>query len=571
MTNVAIAIGVNQTGGLPRLAGAVAGAERFATWARGQGMQVILMTDKETPVLVSTIQDEIDAILDARNCKKLVVFFAGHGFLLAPQVELWLLSRAPDRDQEAVNVQLSRDHARYSGIEHVIFVSDACRSGGPTHRHRSVRGSSIFRPPASYDFDGKLDTFYATRPGDTALEYKDGQEAVDNYKGLFTECLLNALKGDEADVVREYDDVAGKRWLILSELLEDHLEEVVPLRAEAIDIKLSQSPIIIPESRAPQCFGELAQAPTSAGGTVFRDDAEPVMSRAVARVQEEVMSFHPATDALTRDQPGALYQAFVGQVDQIASSSGRDHYETETGFSIYGRLRSALAGGGWNLEDFSDNDVTHVRVFPEDGTAGHSILLEFDSGLGTVLAIKPGFIGTVVLDDDQVVNVNYTPSSNTSLYHEEYADAAARIERRRAFAAAATRHGVFAIKVDEAHAAGGYLRMMKRLDPTLGLYAAYAYHQAGNRREVLSIVEYMAHDGLVPFDVLLLARVPEPWPAFAPFCPMLRQGWALLELHPPAVERLSGFRSYLLPSLWTMLSKTGVDRVRQALEAGEVR
>ena len=73
----------------------------------------------------------------------------------------------------------------------------------------------------------------------------------------------------------------------------------------------------------------------------------------------------------------------------------------------------------------------------------------------------------------------------------------------------------------------------------------------------------MADDGLVPYDVLLLARWKEPWPTFAPYCPMLRQGWALLELHPPALERLAKYRSELLPSLWTVFTAEGSAQIRE--------
>ncbi len=572
MSEAAVVIGVNKTGGLPALGGAVAGAKEFADWALAQGLEVTLITDGDDgSVTVAQIQDAIDAILGPRNCKKLIVFFAGHGFLLSPQVELWLLSKAPNRGQEAVNVQLSLSNARYSGVEHVIFVSDACRSGGPTHQHRSVTGTSIFPPPSTYDFDGKLDAFYATRPGDTALEYKTKEDAVDNYKGLFTESLLKALRGHEPRVVHEYQDNGERRWLVTSDLLEEYLEDEVPLAAESINVKLSQTPIVIPESRLPQCFGELAIAPPA---RVQAPRPEPPRTGDVAvlvrGVQDNAMSFQPDGDLVAAAVSSDSQREFTEQVDRIAAVRGRDHFETETGFTVFAPVRAAYTANGWKTETFeADAGVHHIRVIHRGARGGGSILIEFESGLGTVLAIKPGFIGTVLVEGDQVVNVNYTPSANTSVYDEEYAHDIDRIERRRAFAATATRHGVFQLPEQEARDAGNYLRMMKRLDPTLGIYAAYAYHQAGRIRSIRSIVEYMARDGLVPFDVLLLARHPDPWRDYAPFCPMLRQGWALLPLHPPAAERLAELQTLLVPSLWATFTGEGVARARAGREQGD--
>jgi hypothetical protein len=170
-----------------------------------------------------------------------------------------------------------------------------------------------------------------------------------------------------------------------------------------------------------------------------------------------------------------------------------------------------------------------------------------------------------------VVSVNYTPSSNTSTFYEEYEHAAGRIERRRAFAATASRHGVFELSPEDADAAAGYLRMMKRLDPTLGIYAAYAYHQAGKVQQVRSVLQWMEQDSpVVPFDVVLLARQTR-FERAAPFCPMLGQGWALLDLHPAAAAKLAHLRSHLVPALWTTLSPDGVAHVRSMLEGGEVR
>ena len=581
MNAAAVVIGVNKTGGLPPLAGAVTGAKEFADWAKTQGMAVQLLTDETGDLPLSTIAKAVKEVIEARTYEKLVVYFAGHGFLLSPQTELWLLSGAPDYSYEAVNLQLSRDYARYSGIPHVIFVSDACRSGGPTHRHRSVTGAAMFSTPAAYDQDGEVDTFYATRPGDTALEYGNEQEAVDNYKGLFTECLLGALEGGEPSVVQETSEGNLKRWLVLSRPLKEYLLEAVPQRAAAISIKLSQSPEVRVETQLPKFFGELAFAPTRAGLSEPDFDLPPGagfhpperdLRDFVANVRGAALSFEEHEDmaVITNAAFTEREHNFTSQISTIASARGRDHYETETGFSVYGRVKSVVIGDGIDSDVFVDADVTQIRVYDPMDYAGRSILIEFESGIGTVLAVKPHFIGTVLVDGPQVINVNYTPASNSPLSFE-YEMEPERIERRRAFVAAATRNGVFELESDDARDVADYLRMMKGIDPTLGIYAAYAYHQIGRLSQIRSVLAYMRSDPPpVPLDVALLARV-DDWPTVAPFCPMLGQGWALLELRPELMSRLSSFRTLLQPALWTTFTPEGVALARSALETGALR
>ena len=91
-----------------------------------------------------------------------------------------------------------------------------------------------------------------------------------------------------------------------------------------------------------------------------------------------------------------------------------------------------------------------------------------------MLAVLPGFIGTIVVEDNRVVTVNYTPSRYTEKYCE-YIQVKEEVDKRRAFVAVAALNGSFRIADNQAFEGARYLRMLKSLDPTLGLYAAYAY------------------------------------------------------------------------------------------------
>jgi hypothetical protein len=121
------------------------------------------------------------------------------------------------------------------------------------------------------------------------------------------------------------------------------------------------------------------------------------------------------------------------------------------------------------------------------------------------------------------------------------------------------------------------IRNVKRFDPTLGLYAAYAYASAGLEQHVESVRQYQHEDLRTElFDVAMLARrgvsprETEPQ-TILPFCPMLRQGWPLLAVRNAQVPNaVQAARAWLLPALWTTFASEGVALLRQAIERGDL-
>src|SRR6185295_12020013 len=104
-------------------------------------------------------------------------------------------------------------------------------------------------------------------------------------------------------------------------------------------------------------------------------------------------------------------------------------------------------------------------------------VIRLEDGRGIPLAIIPEYIGTVSLEEGRVVNVSYTPSRNSNRY-TDYQPVAEEVEKRRAVIAVASRKGHFLLDPAKASEDAAYLRTLKNLDPTLGIYAAYAYSQA---------------------------------------------------------------------------------------------
>lgn len=131
--------------------------------------------------------------------------------------------------------------------------------------------------------------------------------------------------------------------------------------------------------------------------------------------------------------------------------------------------------------------------------------------------------------------------------------------------------------VHQAMGGAKFLRTQKSIDPTLGLYSAYAYAQAGDLEGIESVFDYMSSEPEpVLFDVAMLANKLDKkhrhggrLPQIAPFCPMLTQGWALVEPNemwlPTIIRRV---REDLRPGLWTSIEKSGVAKLWSQIENG---
>ena len=267
-------------------------------------------------------------------------------------------------------------------------------------------------------------------------------------------------------------------------------------------------------------------------------------------------------------------------MDRLLDAKGRESFKTRTGFTVVGTapMRAAVTESQCDL--FEESGAYQIRVHErQDKARPQSLLVQFSNGQGIPLAVLPGFIGTIVVEEGRVVNVTYLPSRHTEKFNQ-YQQVAREIERRRAYVAVAARNGSFRFDqgldaLEEAH----FLRVMKGVDPTLGLYESYAYAQAGKFEGVDSVYEFMSYEPEpIIFDVALLAnKLPKarlfskPKHPIAPFCPMLTQGWALLKPYerrlPTAVRKAGGD---LVPGLWTTFGSKGVEILWSAIDKGEL-
>ena len=204
MVRAGIFIGVDKTGDLDKLQDAASGAKRMFEWAVKQGLppetHARLITDADgSKIGPDQIYDAIEKIINDLHVKgpgldQLIVYFAGHGVNIN-RSEHWLLSDAPVKPSAAVNVSGSVELARYCGIRHVVFISDACRVAPVGIQVQNVRGVDVF-PNLGDGYRAKpVDQFYACLLGNTAAEIKDQKTAAQEYQALYTNVMLEALKG----------------------------------------------------------------------------------------------------------------------------------------------------------------------------------------------------------------------------------------------------------------------------------------------------------------------------------------------------------------------------------------
>lgn len=613
MKKCAIIIGVNKTGGLQPLTGAVSGAQDFADWATAQGFDIELLTDATAPVTLSDIKAAVKKYVSQMTYSQMIIFFSGHGILKGPSEELWLLSHAPGDTIEAVNLLGSVNTARSVGIPHLVFISDACRSV-PDYTLMQMTGGNIFPNDVKINTNSNVDIFYATRPGDPSFEVSLDQSILRT--GIFTRCLLEGLNGKEPSVVKSIPETAAGpvEWVIPAYELKTFLEVKVPEEISEVNITLSQEPDIRVESRMPKYLGKIHPTPAelqeleAATDDNTRGGLDDIFikntTKPPAKVNDQYLlyefidenemdkvfevlaqnktiykGFQDLRDEYIYDNPKGLdlqrfktrLKTFIGakstffhQIDAVAAAKGRDHFETMTGFTIVGgRITGAQINKGY-CQLFEEADFQQIRV--DAIHESQSVLIVLQNGNSIPLAVVQGFIGTVVLEADKLLTVNYTPSTNNYNRYVAYKAFEEPLEQRRALVATAARHG---LNLQDAKGAGDFLRQLKSFDPSLGLYASYAYAQSGMTADIVSVYHFMAEEPeSLLFDVALLAgQLEGQTRPVTPFCPMLTQGWSYLDTYreqlPPVVQEAA---KSLVPGLWTTFNPTGTDLLINSIQ-----
>lgn len=591
MAKALVAIGVGKTTeGFPALKGAARDAKAFYAWGQAQGFDCELFVDERNKkIRFADIFDAVDGFVSKGIYSQIVVYFSGHGILKAPDCELWLLSGAPRNPTEVVNVRGSIDMARASGVEHVVFISDACRSL-PTDMSQSSLGvgNSLFSHVNYGGIAPEVDVFYATLPGNVALEVPP-DETNQRDRGLMTQCLLDALEGRVSEVIHPFDDQGVASQVVPCRPLKTWLTGALPLAAAAISLKLQQLPDVRIESDPLKKYLAKVTAvpatpqlrPSSAAGIYGHQASKPLATYEAAGNRRLVPSnaSHGRQErrARTRDvayAPGRPFAASALRANSIANivrsmtAVPANASVSVKGAAIAWAVGSQAVNTASNgaertgdearIELVNDGQNSWIELASDVPTA---LAMGFENGSGFVLATMPGYVATVVVEDRRIVTINYTPKTD-SPHFAEYQSVVGELEARRAAVAVDARDGTFSIASSGDIEFADYVRFLKRMDPTLGIYAAYAYARAGKVDEIVDIHAIMSAEPTpVPFDVAMLAAQigGASFPDALPGMPLLAQGWMMLDRFGPALPTaLVRAREYLEPSLWATFNPTGM-------------
>ena len=619
MSRIAIVIGVNKPRAPAPLQGAVNDAKAFAGWIAKQGFEVKAFTDEKEPVTFVGIFTEVERIVTAATYSQVVIYFAGHG-LQNGGSEVWLLSGAPNNASEAISVEASVMAARESGLTSVVFISDACRSIPSGMQSSRVDGGSIFpNLPLRRPTRPEIDRLFATLPSLVAVEAANADDKA-RRGGIFTREFMKGYYEPPSAFVDKVPENGQLIEVVTNRKLRDLVRDLIEDAASDEMPKAGQTPEFILES-VQAYVGRVERAPK---GLIVEPDLDLPGLESLSRLEkglstrfenfelrrdrgsrprlprerkpERERTSPPSVAALARQAievatqgQGARAAAAlarekqhgVGISDAIVRYSGQapvDHFETQTGFAVNG-ASVVMANSLQFPAELLGNQLVRLQPVRIDA-ASASVLIEFEDGKGTVLPGLRGYIGHIFVDDGVVTNVNYVPSANSTRWNE-YQTVREDVEALRAAVAAAAGLGVFRIAPQEAQSFADKVRKLKVFDPTLGLYAAYAYASAGLEADVESVLQYMRADLKAElFDVAMLARrgvgprEAGPDPAkdlpILPFCPMLRQGWSLLAVRDAQLPQAAReARNWLLPALWTTFAPHGVQLLRNAMERGE--
>lgn len=584
-TRAAIAIGVDRTGGLEPLAAAAKGALEVETWFKDEGYQVTPLVDSDNhKVKVGDIFDAVSMALETVTLTTLVIYFAGHGYFSVGS-EIWLLSGAGDNPGEAVNLGESTVAARRCGLANVVFVADTCRSVPQTLQANAVKGSSIF-PIRTATVETQIDTFFATNPGDVAVEVAL-DAARKNYDGLFTK----ALRGLHERAPKEELVVLNHGGHDISVLPNRRLRRLVPdffvREARAIGAVISQTPSLRIESDEPFFVASAKAAPaiTNRGGAALVDPEPRALgagnARNMARAARNLIAKAELQPPPPIRDPGADPDELRLTKEALAQRDAETHGGSETQCCVVISGGSIIAGlclgGPWGSVDNSGSADNLFRVHNAQHdwspcTTPGSAVLRFNDGRGTVVATIPGYVVSLILKDGGLIGVSYTPAPGSARRHE-YEYFKDQAEERRAIAATTARHGLLAMDREDAAKFADFIRVGKDIDPTLGIYAALAYANVGLGKDAVSVMRYMQESlSANLLDVWLLAgadpaeRVRQP---LVPVCPMLSQAWDYLrpnKVEIPAVLAAAARHQ----SLWTTFQPEAMDAIWAAEQAGEL-
>jgi hypothetical protein len=562
MARAGVFIGVDKAGDLQKLNDAAAGARRMYEWALAQGMvketHAKLLTDADgKKVRPDEIYDAIEAIIHGAGAEQLIVYFAGHG-VNNNRNEYWLLSDAPVNGNAAVNVTGNVELARYCGVEHVVLISDACRTAAEGIKAQRVNGSDVFPNDGPGERAKPVDQFFACWLGKTAAELKDPAMAASNYSALYTNALLDALYGKDSGVL-EPSAAGGTAFYVRPRKLEGYLELEIPRRVKAMNLqqKVNQNPDAIITSDPVQCWvsrideipvipsggGETGSPTGGGGGGTSGPPLGGGSGTGGSGAYNEAGGFGAGGGV-----PGSVDS---GAAVDLRENLSRGEVSAPLPISVPAATRNLIRAATNKDKFLMSSTLQKIKVAPVKGAEGlvdtvervaapfgpdhfetqcgikvrGPRVLDFyapraDAYLGndrdviridnlekpgaSVFLVFEGGFGTVVpalpgfiaaLTFDGDELVDVSYEPSANHYRwESYRYDIDQMRLLRAVAASSSQHGRFRLDREDAEQIARKMQSVKGFDPTFGVYAAYAYHDLQEIGRIRDMAGYMRSD-----------------------------------------------------------------------------
>lgn len=580
MEKCAIIIGINDTPGLPYLESPCSYARRMEQWAKGQGFETRLFTDtaditaEKSDIRLRDIMAAADELLKL-NPKQLLVYFAGHGMELEPGNDIWLLPGYQMWPDEAINLTKNRNVVFESGVDHVIFISDACRTVRQRDADRQVLGTSIFPSLHRVNYDVVIDVLYSTWPKQASIDYRDEHG---NYISIYSECLLECLHGKVKEVIRYVEDHGEEEAVpvVICPDLSKYLKKTVPVIIKEKTSRHQQPNSFVTSSEPIH----VARFNTSE----LPDDD---LKKQIIEEFETEASFPPAEtikdrlDYIKKMPHKFAFKRELGRnidlIDSVHRSMVNEYSlpSNQTGIVIHGNKYPKIFTLRGNDESLL-TDINYRDSFLNEVDVINFIDISNEKELPIIfvsnprktgyypVTLLPFFITNVIFDKNEMISIDYYPTKG---YRRMDAIVnRTEIANRKAQIIAAASNGIF----QGTEELGSYIRRYKSLDPTLGLFAAYAYFQNGKFEMVRSVYDYMKGESepVLP-EISLLNHLSDRRNESIlinrnTILPMLTQGWSYIPLHENWItDRL---QNYLRPGLWTSFTPGGMEHIHSIIQ-----
>jgi hypothetical protein len=553
MKKCAILIGINKTYELPPLSSPQENAKKMNDWAVKQGFETTLFIDDKGPINHSEILNAVDSYVKAFDYEQMIIYFSGHGYLAGPGQEVWTLSDAMANRSQTIGLLESMIFSRFTTLKNVVFISDACRTPPNTISFAGNGGQSIFKTNSAPASVMKVDVFYASLPASPSYEILSSSGT---YESLYTECLLEGLNGAVPNIITTLPVGTKATNVVFSYELNEYLQVAVPKRLIDLGSFKEQQPSGDITSRDPIFLSEIKGYEPDRSSHA-RPPEKPDEDGSDLGLPRSFVKKPAVRKEIDRN--------IADIMDSLSDSNILPGMDANTGLKITGVIPEKIWTDGGEQEIAKDRLSSGI-FFESTMERSSTVLIQLSDGTGIPFTLIKGYHANAVFRNERLININYIPSP-FNYKRFDYVRLEQEIKKQKAEIIAAAQFGVFAPSEQKLSLFANYIRRYKAMDPTLGLFAAYAYALSGDFKQVKSVYSHMAREEeQILFDVTLLNEFTRlggrdigiiPQKNDKAFLPLLTQGWSYMNLS--SDDNLFELSTTLIPGLWTSFNKKGVE------------